>query len=84
MQYGSEENDQTLYYFTNKTNLELSGPLMATVVLYLSDSTQGGQILFPESVVRPFEFFFYVLFTFYLFLNLSSPSNHVKLFSAKE
>ncbi|ESW24239.1 hypothetical protein PHAVU_004G113700 [Phaseolus vulgaris] len=52
MQYGSEENDQTLYYFTNKTNLELSGPLMATVVLYLSDSTQGGQILFPESVPR--------------------------------
>ncbi|XP_014507047.1 probable prolyl 4-hydroxylase 12 [Vigna radiata var. radiata] len=52
MQYGSEQNDRTLDYFTNKTNLELSGPLMATVVLYLSDSTKGGQILFPESVPR--------------------------------
>jgi len=70
MQYGSEQNDQTLDYFTNKTNLELSGPLMATVVLYLSDSSQGGQILFPESVVRPLEFLSYVLFTFHLFLNL--------------
>ncbi|XP_027923375.1 probable prolyl 4-hydroxylase 12 isoform X2 [Vigna unguiculata] len=52
MQYESEQNDQTLDYFTNKTNLELSGPLMATVILYLSDSTKGGQILFPESVPR--------------------------------
>ncbi|CAJ1952798.1 unnamed protein product [Sphenostylis stenocarpa] len=50
MQYGPEQDGQTLDYFTNKTYLELSGPLMATVVLYLSDSSQGGQILFPESV----------------------------------
>lgn len=52
MRYGPEQNGQNLDYFANKTNLELSGPLMATVVLYLSDATQGGQILFPESVPR--------------------------------
>ncbi|KAK7380326.1 hypothetical protein VNO78_32834 [Psophocarpus tetragonolobus] len=50
--YGSEQNSQKLDYFTNKTKLELSGPLMATVVLYLSNDTQGGQIRFPESVPR--------------------------------
>lgn len=50
--YGPEQNGRNLDYFTNKTKLELSGPLMATVVLYLSNATQGGQILFPESVPR--------------------------------
>ncbi|KAL2334724.1 hypothetical protein Fmac_015937 [Flemingia macrophylla] len=50
--YEPEQNGQNLDYFTNKTNLELSGTLMATVVLYLSTATQGGQILFPESVPK--------------------------------
>ncbi|XP_019449667.1 PREDICTED: probable prolyl 4-hydroxylase 12 isoform X1 [Lupinus angustifolius] len=49
MHYGVEQNGQNLDYFSNKTKLELSEPLMATVVLYLSNATQGGQILFPES-----------------------------------
>ncbi|XP_061352849.1 probable prolyl 4-hydroxylase 12 [Gastrolobium bilobum] len=49
MHYGLEQDGQNLDYFRNKTKLELSGPLMATVVLYLSNATQGGQILFPES-----------------------------------
>ncbi|KAL2605134.1 hypothetical protein AAZX31_09G124700 [Glycine max] len=53
MHYGPEPNGRNLDYFTNKTQLELSGPLMATIVLYLSNAaTQGGQILFPESVPR--------------------------------
>lgn len=51
MHYGIEQDRQNLDYFTNKTKLESSGTLMATVVLYLSNATQGGQILFPESVV---------------------------------
>ncbi|TKY45207.1 prolyl 4-hydroxylase 12 [Spatholobus suberectus] len=52
MHYGPEQNGRNLDYFTNKTKLELSGPLMATIILYLSNATQGGQILFPESVPR--------------------------------
>ncbi|KAE9617376.1 putative procollagen-proline 4-dioxygenase [Lupinus albus] len=51
MHYGVEQDGQNLDYFSNKTKLELSEPLMATVVLYLSNATQGGQILFPESQV---------------------------------
>ncbi|KAK4283070.1 hypothetical protein QN277_000065 [Acacia crassicarpa] len=48
MHYGLEKAGQN-YNFFNKSDLELSGSLMATVVLFLSDVTQGGQILFPES-----------------------------------
>lgn len=67
MHYGVEHDGQNLDYFSNKTKLELNGPLMATVVLYLSNATQGGQILFPESKVsEAIPVFFYVLFIFYL------------------
>ncbi|XP_027357754.1 probable prolyl 4-hydroxylase 12 isoform X2 [Abrus precatorius] len=52
MHYGLEQEGRNLNYFTNKTKLESSGSLMATVVLYLSNATQGGQILFPESVPK--------------------------------
>ncbi|CAI8593696.1 unnamed protein product [Vicia faba] len=52
MQYGIGKDTQNMDYFTNKTDLVLTGPLMATIVLYLSDSTQGGQIIFPESVTK--------------------------------
>ncbi|XP_054787530.1 probable prolyl 4-hydroxylase 12 [Prosopis cineraria] len=48
MHYGLERAGQN-YNIFNKSDLELSGSLMATVVLYLSNVTQGGQILFPES-----------------------------------
>ncbi|KAK7283636.1 hypothetical protein RIF29_13284 [Crotalaria pallida] len=49
MHYGVEHNGHNLGYFSNKTILESTEPLLATVVLYLSNATQGGQILFPES-----------------------------------
>ncbi|RDX58676.1 putative prolyl 4-hydroxylase 12, partial [Mucuna pruriens] len=52
MHYGPEPKGRNLDYFTNKTKLESSGALMATVVLYLSDTAQGGQIAFPESVPK--------------------------------
>lgn len=50
MQYGLEKAGQNCNFF-NKSDLELSEPLMATVVLFLSNVTQGGQILFPDSEV---------------------------------
>ncbi|XP_057446164.1 probable prolyl 4-hydroxylase 12 isoform X2 [Lotus japonicus] len=50
MHYEPEQEGNNLDYFANKTKVELSGPLLATVVLYLSNASQGGQILFPESV----------------------------------
>lgn len=49
MRYGLDEAKDNLDYFGNKSTLGLSQPLMATVVLYLSNVTQGGELLFPNS-----------------------------------
>ncbi|KAE8057493.1 hypothetical protein FH972_014183 [Carpinus fangiana] len=49
MHFGIEEVEQNYNYFGNKSTLELTKPLMAIVVLYLSNVTRGGEILFPES-----------------------------------
>ncbi|MCH84619.1 prolyl 4-hydroxylase subunit alpha-2-like, partial [Trifolium medium] len=52
MSYGLGKDKRNFNFFTNKPKLELTGPLMATVILYLSSDTQGGQIVFPESVTK--------------------------------
>ncbi|KAJ0098846.1 hypothetical protein Patl1_20145 [Pistacia atlantica] len=52
MHYGLEEDKQKLDYFGNKSKLGLSERLMATVILYLSNVTQGGEIQFPDSTVK--------------------------------
>ncbi|KAK2998746.1 hypothetical protein RJ639_023185, partial [Escallonia herrerae] len=44
---GTEEAKQQYHYFGNKSRF--SKPVMATVILYLLNVSQGGQILFPES-----------------------------------
>lgn len=49
MHYELEEAKQNYTYIGNKSMLGFSVPLMATVVLYLSNVTRGGDILFPES-----------------------------------
>ncbi|KAB1204844.1 Prolyl 4-hydroxylase subunit alpha-1 [Morella rubra] len=49
MHCGLEEVGQHYEYFVNRSTLELTQPLMAIVVLYLSNASQGGEILFPES-----------------------------------
>lgn len=49
---GVEEAEKNLNFFGNKSTLEQSEPLIATVILYLSNVTHGGEILFPESEVR--------------------------------
>ncbi|KAK4571585.1 hypothetical protein RGQ29_030128 [Quercus rubra] len=52
MHYGLEEADKNYDYLGNKSTLELTKPLMAIVVLYLSNVTRGGEILFPDSEVK--------------------------------
>lgn len=47
LHFRDEESQQTYNYLGN--NSVTAEPLMATVVLYLSNVTQGGEILFPES-----------------------------------
>lgn len=50
--HGLEDNGKSFDYFDNKTTFEPSKPLLATVIMYLSNVNRGGQILFPESEVR--------------------------------
>ncbi|XP_057952860.1 probable prolyl 4-hydroxylase 12 isoform X2 [Malania oleifera] len=47
--YQFEDARETYDYFGNTSLSNVSEPLMATVVLYLSNVTQGGEILFPKS-----------------------------------
>ncbi|MFS8013608.1 putative procollagen-proline 4-dioxygenase [Helianthus anomalus] len=44
---GTEETKQNLNYLGNKSTSLLGESVLATVVIYLSNVTQGGQILFP-------------------------------------
>nr|XP_011470346.1 PREDICTED: probable prolyl 4-hydroxylase 12 isoform X1 [Fragaria vesca subsp. vesca] len=52
LHYDLEEVEKNYNYFGNGSTLEQSEPLLATVVLYLSNITRGGEILFPESEVN--------------------------------
>ncbi|XAR53653.1 Procollagen-proline dioxygenase [Bertholletia excelsa] len=49
LHFGLEDAKGKYDYFGNKSRLVLNEPLTATVVLYLSNVSQGGQILFPEA-----------------------------------
>ncbi|XP_015878115.1 probable prolyl 4-hydroxylase 12 isoform X2 [Ziziphus jujuba] len=46
---GLQGDGKNFDYFGNKSTLEASEPLVATVILYLSNVNRGGQILFPKS-----------------------------------
>lgn len=50
--YENEDSQKDLNYFGNSSLLQQSKPLIATVILYLSNVAHGGQILFPDSEVR--------------------------------
>ncbi|KAJ6386441.1 hypothetical protein OIU78_016370 [Salix suchowensis] len=52
MHYGIEDAKNNVDYFGNKSAIVSSEPLMATLVFYLSNVTQGGEILFPKSEVK--------------------------------
>ncbi|PON51727.1 Mono-/di-acylglycerol lipase [Parasponia andersonii] len=52
LHYENEDSEKNLNYFGNSSLLDHSKPLIATVVLYLSNVTKGGQILFPQSQVK--------------------------------
>lgn len=49
LHFDSEESKQNRDYFGKEHKMLPNEPLMATVVLYLSNASQGGQILFPKS-----------------------------------
>lgn len=50
--YENEDSQKDLNYFGNSSLLQQSKPLIATVILYLSNVAHGGQILFPDSEVK--------------------------------
>ncbi|GMH28121.1 hypothetical protein Nepgr_029964 [Nepenthes gracilis] len=53
MHYGHEEAKQRYDYFGNKSAFESGGlPLMATVIIFLSNVSRGGDILFSNSELK--------------------------------
>ncbi|CAA7060266.1 unnamed protein product [Microthlaspi erraticum] len=50
--YTSEKSGNKLSYFGEESSSVSQEPLLATVVLYVSNTTQGGDLLFPNSEVR--------------------------------
>ncbi|XP_073126109.1 probable prolyl 4-hydroxylase 12 isoform X2 [Henckelia pumila] len=49
LHFGPEDSKQSYNYFDIKSSEKFGDLLFATVILYISNVDQGGQILFPES-----------------------------------
>ncbi|KAH6770888.1 hypothetical protein C2S52_015691 [Perilla frutescens var. hirtella] len=49
LHFGPEASKQHYHYFDTKSVEQVGEPLLATVILYLSNVSQGGQLLFPQS-----------------------------------
>ncbi|CAH8384464.1 unnamed protein product [Eruca vesicaria subsp. sativa] len=50
--YTSENSDSKLDYFGEESNSVSLESLLATVILYVSNTTQGGDLLFPNAEVK--------------------------------
>ncbi|XP_024005824.1 probable prolyl 4-hydroxylase 12 isoform X2 [Eutrema salsugineum] len=51
--YASEKSGKKLDYFGEESSSETHESLLATVILYVSDTTEGGELLFPNSELKP-------------------------------
>ncbi|KAL3650501.1 hypothetical protein CASFOL_006904 [Castilleja foliolosa] len=49
LHFGPEDAKQKYNYFHNESEEQARQPLLATVILYLSNVSKGGHILFPQS-----------------------------------
>ncbi|CAN8273911.1 unnamed protein product [Cochlearia groenlandica] len=50
--YASEKSGEKLDYFGEESTSVSHEPLLATIILYISNTTQGGELLFPNSKAR--------------------------------
>lgn len=49
LHFGPEDVKENCHYFSKNSTMLHSESVLATVIMYLSNVSQGGQILFPES-----------------------------------
>ncbi|XP_074282201.1 putative prolyl 4-hydroxylase 12 isoform X1 [Silene latifolia] len=52
LHYANEQTNEKYDYYGNKSAWQLNEPLMATVILSLSNTSRGGDISFPESQIK--------------------------------
>ncbi|KAL9240463.1 hypothetical protein vseg_014679 [Gypsophila vaccaria] len=50
--YANEEANQKYDFYGTNSSLQVNEYLMATVILYLSDSSRGGEISFPDTQIK--------------------------------
>ncbi|KAK9724638.1 hypothetical protein RND81_05G088500 [Saponaria officinalis] len=52
LHYSNEEENRKYDFYGNVSAKQLNEPVMATVILYLSNTSRGGEISFPDSQIQ--------------------------------